>query len=123
MKKVFYGSVSLVFLFFIHGCSNETQELTLAIQTDPATKAAFQNYLEIQPNLRLRGSDIEYAIRVVEPDPTVDYKLIIIEPDPNINYSLRIIDPNPNKESMSINEEITSEMLQKWKEYQIEAGR
>ena len=107
MKRITIVAILGIALLCLCGCkeeANQSKPLPLTVEGDEITKAAIEHMLKTNPriyiprsNTSVPGSDTEYAIQIVKPDPGKNYSILRVEPDPNTEYSMMIIDPRTQK--------------------------
>jgi hypothetical protein len=54
--------------------------------------------LKVQSGAVLSCEGIEYSMKIIKPNPSIDNEIIKNTYDPNIDYKLRIINPYTKKE-------------------------
>lgn len=74
----------------------------IAIEADPATKAAVEALLESNPTVVDTETGTSYRMLIVKPKPGERYSVIHIQPDPNEKYSIIIIDPTTGKQTSTM---------------------
>jgi hypothetical protein len=62
--------------------------------------------LEDNPKVAIPGTQSNYSLMVIKPDPTIDYKIVGIIPDSDIDYKITIIDPESGKELGNLSREL-----------------
>lgn len=83
----------------------------IVIEGDPASKAALEDLIKNQRIIVHSQSGMEYHLRVLEPDPSVDYKIVQVRPDPSVDYKIIVLDPEPSREITDLSSEEMAEAI------------
>ena len=126
MKRSSLSAVFLVCLVLVVSGFNESgdsQSISIVLQGDPGTTAALKEILKEKPQLAIPGTETEYSIRVIKPDPSVDYTVVQITPDPNIDYSIIIIDPQSGKRMPDLSRKLSDALREKLQQKKKESKK
>ena len=109
----------MFFLFCGCGESPEDRTVSVAIEGSSAEKAQLESLLKSNPVIKGR-SGIEYKLKIIEINPSIDYKMII-KPTDDIDYKIIVIDPETKEEISKLSPEIrdgVSKLLEQMKDRQ-----
>ena len=124
-RSTLFGGFLVCLVLAVSGLNayGNSERISTVFQGGPASRALLDISSKKNPQIAVPGTQSEFSIRVIKPNPSVYYEIVQITPDPSIDYSIITINPGPGRELADLSQQPGSALREKLRQKQKESNK